>query len=287
MSTITRAGPLRSGRAGSLLRATEPVAPLTGFTSTLSRLHLRVATGAVVLLIASAVIGLFVELNGASAHDGAAPASTRAAVSPASESPLAATTTLRTATPPKPPSTRHSSTAPPPRHAAAPPRRVTTPAPPTVTVPTLRANRLSIPALHVIAHVDMCATGDRTLRPPANVQRTCYWTNGAPVFAATGTTAIVGETDWIGLPPAALGRVDRLDPGDTIVTSGPQAQLTRWRVVSVAYRDKRSGVEPAAFVGRRGARRLYLITGGGRYDTARHAFLDNVYVHAEPVLGGP
>jgi hypothetical protein len=55
-------------------------------------------------------------------------------------------------------------------------------------------------------------------------------------------------------------------------------------VVSVAYRDKNSGVEPAAFVGREGPRQLYLITGGGRYDVARHAFLDNVYVRAVPVL---
>jgi hypothetical protein len=151
-------------------------------------------------------------------------------------------------------------------------------------VPSLRADRLSIPSLHVTARVERCAAGDGTLQPPANGQRTCYWTRGAEVFAVAGTTAIVGETDWIGRPPAALGRVGRLQPGDTILTSGARAQLTSWRVVSVAYRDKNSGVEPAAFVGREGPRQLYLITGGGRYDVARHAFLDNVYVRAVPVL---
>lgn len=134
----------------------------------------------------------------------------------------------------------------------------------------------------MVAPVDPCRVVDRALLPPPDRQRICYWTSGAGLSASSGTTVLAGEPDWLGAPPSAFGRVDALVPGDEVLTADGSGAVTEWRVVRVVLRAKRDGVDPAAFAGTSGPRHLYLVTGGGRYDAGRHAFLDNVYVLAVP-----
>lgn len=139
-----------------------------------------------------------------------------------------------------------------------------------------------IPSQGIVAPIDTCRVVDRALLPPSDVRRTCYWTSGAGLTTTTGTTVLVGQPDWFGYGPAALGGASGLHPGDRLATSGAGRTVTDWRVVWVGERPKADGVDPAAFVGASGPRRLYLITAGGRYDAERRTYLDNVYVLAVP-----
>jgi hypothetical protein len=140
---------------------------------------------------------------------------------------------------------------------------------------------LGIPSQQVVAPIDVCHIVAGGLRPPPDIRRTCYWAGGAAVSARAGTTVIVGQCNWAGRW-GALGRIGSLRPGDSVLTSGAHGQVTEWRVGAVVYRPKSRGILPAAFTGRSGPRRRYLITGGGRYDAQQQAYLDNIYVLATP-----
>jgi hypothetical protein len=156
-----------------------------------------------------------------------------------------------------------------------------TPTPhPMQTAPRLAADSISIPSQHVVAPIDMCTIIAGGLIPPDDVRRTCYWAGGAPLTAAAGTTVITGHNVSIGNGKGAFGNLVRLKAGDAVFTSGATAKVTRWRVVSVTSRPKSAGIDPAAFVGRAGPRRLYLITGGGAFDAAQGSYVDNIYVLA-------
>ena len=153
---------------------------------------------------------------------------------------------------------------------------------PTTTAVNGQPNTVAIPAQGVHASIDGCAVVDRSLLPPADVGRTCQWLGGARLDARSGTTVLVGEAQWAGRGPAAFGRIGELAAGEQIVTYGSGATATRWRIVEVFRRAKFDGIYPGAFVDGGGPRRLYLISAGGRFDGARGAFLDNVYVQAVP-----
>ena len=58
--------------------------------------------------------------------------------------------------------------------------------------------------------------------------------------------------------------------------------MTKWQVMTVTHRPKTTGVDTSVFVGRTGARKLYLITCGGAFDAAEGSYLDNIYVQAVP-----
>jgi hypothetical protein len=160
------------------------------------------------------------------------------------------------------------------------PRPSPSPRPRPSPVPDLAPSSLAIPALDVVAPIDMCAIVDGGLQPPADLSRTCYWAGGARVGAHTGTTVITGQCDVCGSDRAALSRIVRLHAGDTLFTAGTRARVTRWRVTDVIYRPKSSGILPDAFVGRDGPRRLYLVSAGGPYTAGE--YVDNVYVRAVP-----
>jgi hypothetical protein len=175
---------------------------------------------------------------------------------------------------------------PPPFHPGA---RISAPAtspigatPPSGATPAPDADQVAIPSQHVVAPVDVCRIVDGGLEPPADVHRTCIWAGGAAVEAAAGTTVITGHINWVGQGTGALGHIDRLHAGDAVVTTGASGTVNRWRVVSVKHRPKTTGVDTAAFVGRAGARQLYLVTCGGAFDAAEASYVDNIYVLARP-----
>ena len=84
----------------------------------------------------------------------------------------------------------------------------------------------------------------------------------------------------IGTVPALLSTLRR---GMLVYTAGPAAQVTRWRIDRVRHRPKTKGVDTAAFAGRDGPRRLYLISCGGAFDANELSYVDNIYVLATPV----
>jgi hypothetical protein len=57
--------------------------------------------------------------------------------------------------------------------------------------------------------------------------------------------------------------------------------------VAVRHRPKTRGIDPAAFAGRDGPRRLYLISCGGAFDSADLSYVDNIYVLATPLPDAP
>jgi hypothetical protein len=161
------------------------------------------------------------------------------------------------------------------------------PSPSPTHSPRMAAQTLAIPSQHVLASIDVCQIIAGGLEPPANVHRTCYWAGGASVAAAAGTTVLTGHINWVGQGTGAFGNLGRLAPGATVLTSDADRQLTRWRVVAVRHRPKTRGIDPAAFAGRDGPRRLYLISCGGAFDSADLSYVDNIYVLATPLPDAP
>lgn len=167
-------------------------------------------------------------------------------------------------------STPRSSPAPP-----APPARPGT--------PKLAANTVAIPAQHVRAPIiSYCPIIEGGLEPPADVHQVCYWAGGAGIADAVGTTVLTGHINWVGQGTGAFGDLAGLHRGDIIYTSDARRTVTPWRITHVQHRSKTLGVDPDAFVGHSGPRRLYLISCGGAFDPAELSYVDNIYVQAEP-----
>lgn len=167
------------------------------------------------------------------------------------------------------------------------PARTPTPTPsPTATatpLPKLRANTVLIPSQHVRAPIDVCQIVQGGLEPPVNVHRTCSWAGGAAVGAARGTTVLTGHINYAGQGTGAFGTLAGLRAGQLVYTAGADGTVTRWRIVRVRHRPKTKGVDTAAFAGREGPRRLYLISCGGAFDPNELSYVDNIYVLATPV----
>jgi hypothetical protein len=153
---------------------------------------------------------------------------------------------------------------------------------------SLAPDSIAIPRQHVTAPVGICDIVDNALEPPADVHQTCRWAGGAGMLTAPtgigsqGTTAITGHINWVGQGTGTLGRLAELRPGDIVLTSDDTGAVTRWRITSVALRNKSRGVDLDAFAGPSGPRILYLISCGGAFDSAELSYVDNVYVRAIP-----
>ena len=154
---------------------------------------------------------------------------------------------------------------------------------PAPVLPKLAASSVSIPVQHVRAPIiSYCPIIDGGLEPPSDVHQVCYWAGGATVDEADGTTVLTGHINWVGQGTGAFGNLAALHHGETVYTSDAQHAVTAWRIVHVKHRPKTLGVDPAAFVGHSGPRRLYLISCGGAFDSADLSYVDNIYVMAEP-----
>jgi hypothetical protein len=177
-----------------------------------------------------------------------------------------------------------------PRHVAMAPAATSTPTPPPPSppaapaTPKLAANSVAIPGQHVRAPIiDYCPIIDGGLEPPSDVHQVCYWAGGADIGDRAGTTVLTGHINWVGQGTGAFGNLAALHRGDTVYTSDARRTVTAWRIRHVEHRSKALGVDPDAFVGHRGPRRLYLISCGGAFDPAELSYVDNIYVLAEPV----
>jgi hypothetical protein len=164
-----------------------------------------------------------------------------------------------------------------------PPTSTPAPASSTARVPRLHADTVQIPVQHVRAPIDVCQIVQGGLEPPTNVHRTCYWAGGAAVGAAQGTTVLTGHINYAGQGTGAFGNLAGLRAGQLVYTAGADGTVTRWRIARVKHRPKTKGVDTAAFAGRSGPRRLYLISCGGAFDATELSYVDNIYVLATPV----
>jgi hypothetical protein len=163
-------------------------------------------------------------------------------------------------------------------------RAVVSTAPPAPALPRLAADSVEIPVQHVRAPIiDYCPIINGALEPPADVHQVCYWAGGAGIGDRAGTTVLTGHINFAGQGTGAFGELAALHRGQTLYTSDGRRTVTAWRIVRVAHRSKTLGVDPAAFVGQHGPRRLYLISCGGAFDPTELSYVDNIYVQAEPV----
>jgi hypothetical protein len=156
------------------------------------------------------------------------------------------------------------------------------PPPPAPVLPKLAADSVAIPVQHVRAPViDYCPIIEGGLEPPTDVHQVCYWAGGALVGDKAGTTVLAGHINWAGVT-GAFGNLAALRGGEIVYTSDAHDAVTKWRIVRVKHRSKTLGVDPDAFVGHSGPRRLYLISCGGAFDSAEASYVDNIYVLAKP-----
>lgn len=146
----------------------------------------------------------------------------------------------------------------------------------------LPASSIRIPALGITAAIGSAVPDDGVLDPPRDPAEVGRWTGSAPLAAAAGEVTLAGHVNWAGLPAFAFGRLADLHQGDLVYTSDPHGAQTAWRITAVTARAKSSGIDPAAFDGPGGSRRLALITCGGAYDQASASYMENVYVYAIP-----
>jgi hypothetical protein len=150
--------------------------------------------------------------------------------------------------------------------------------------PKLAADSVAIPAQRVVAPiVAYCQIIEGGLEPPADVHEVCYWAGGAGLGEDAGTSVLTGHINWVGQGTGAFGNLGALRSGELVYTSDANRAVTAWRIVRVQHRPKTLGIDPDAFIGDRGARRLYLISCGGAFDAADLSYVDNIYVLAEPV----
>jgi hypothetical protein len=159
---------------------------------------------------------------------------------------------------------------------------VALPPPVTPRPPRLVASSVAIPVQHVRAPIiDYCPIIEGGLEPPTDVHQVCYWAGGAGIDDRAGTSVLTGHINWAGVT-GAFGNLAALRAGELVYTSDAHRAVSRWRIVRVEHRSKTLGIEPAAFVGHSGPRRLYLISCGGAFDAAELSYVDNIYVLARP-----
>jgi hypothetical protein len=143
--------------------------------------------------------------------------------------------------------------------------------------------RVSIPRLEVgIAPTAVgLAPDNHSLDLPDSARTVVWWAYGATPGSTSGTVLLAGHISWAGRP-GVLGRIGTLRLGDQISITRRDGVVVRYAVVGRRKVPKASLADLGLFqVG--GPPRLVLVTCGGRYNTARHSYEDNVVVQARPI----
>jgi hypothetical protein len=113
---------------------------------------------------------------------------------------------------------------------------------------------------------------------------------GAPTLSAAhrplrrGTTLLVGHVNYAGRGNGTLYNLSRVRPRALVYLSDATRRVTRWRVIALRVVPKQQ-LPQWVFAGRRGPRRLVLVTCGGpiRYvPGAGYHYRDNVIAVATP-----
>lgn len=151
-----------------------------------------------------------------------------------------------------------------------------------VTPPSV-PNRVRIPALNIDARVlpvGVDTAGDVAI--PENIQELGWYQYGPAPGAPEGSIVVVGHVDSATQGLGAFFHLATLTAGDTIsVTSADQHQWEYTVVGRETY--PKTTIPLEALFSSTGEPRLTLITCGGRFDTAKRSYLDNIVITARPL----
>lgn len=143
----------------------------------------------------------------------------------------------------------------------------------------LGPHRLAVASLGIDAPLTAQELAGESLVIPGDPRTVGWWSGGAALDAAAGTTLLAGHVDRDGRL-GALHDLYRITPGASVVTTDANGRESRWRVVSLEARPKTDLPEFSAS----GPRRLAIVTCGGAVVRTEHGtgYADNVIVVAEP-----
>jgi hypothetical protein len=118
------------------------------------------------------------------------------------------------------------------------------------------------------------------LAVPADIHKTGWWVDGATPHARTGSVVIAGHVDSATAGAGAFFPLKQARPGEVVRVTSADGRTRSYRVVSVRRMLKAN--LPTEIWSQRGANRLYVVTCGGRFDTATRHYLDNIVLTAVP-----
>lgn len=168
------------------------------------------------------------------------------------------------------------------RRALAPtPRTSALPAPRTLTLARSAPSSIAIPAIGVqsrLLTVGLTANGTLQVPPLYARPSKAAWYDGSPAPGQPGTSVIEGHVDnYQG--PAVFFRLGALRPGDTADVTLTDGTVAVFRVTGVREYPK-TGFPSISVYQDTTYPSLRLITCGGSFDNATHAYLSNVVVYA-------
>ncbi|MFE2352123.1 class F sortase, partial [Kitasatospora cineracea] len=144
--------------------------------------------------------------------------------------------------------------------------------------------RLRIPRIGVdTALGDLQVQDDGHLAAPADPDVAGWWSQG-PAPGGPGTAVIVGHVDSR-TGPAVFAGLSVLRPGDTIEVQAVDGTTSSFTVQALRSYDKQDFPAEQVF-GNTAGPSLRLITCGGSYDRAQHAYDANLVVFAAPPARG-
>lgn len=152
------------------------------------------------------------------------------------------------------------------------------PVPATSPAPVeVHLDRLDVHARVVATGVDAAGGVD----VPADVTTAGWYRYGSAPADATGSTVVVGHVDMSGRR-GVFFRLGEARVGDTVTVLTTSGARQRYRVAEAARVPKLALTALGTFR-HDGPPVLTLVTCGGPFDAARHAYADNVVVVAEPI----
>ncbi|MGI5205894.1 class F sortase [Spirillospora sp. CA-108201] len=143
--------------------------------------------------------------------------------------------------------------------------------------------RVRIPSIKVDAPIRRVATErDGTLGvPPLDRVREVGWWEDGPTPGENGSSVLVGHVDSKS-GPGAFYRLGALRPGRTIEVVREDGTAPAFRIDRIKRVDKDEFPTDSVY-GQGGRPELRLVTCGGRFDSKRGHYVDNVIVYASLV----
>ena len=148
----------------------------------------------------------------------------------------------------------------------------------------IRPERVVVPAAGVDAAVtQVTVSSDGQLGVPDDPRTLGWWAAGPEPGSARGSAVIDGHVDSAARGIGALFRMGKVSPGQQLAVVAREGSEV-FTIDAVRQLTKKSLVSSGALDQGIGGR-LVIITCGGRFDPATHAYRDNVVVFATPVVG--
>ncbi len=122
---------------------------------------------------------------------------------------------------------------------------------------------------------------DGALDIPADPAVLGWWSGSARPGAADGSVVVDGHVDSARAGPGAFFRLRELRPGDAVEVGAGDGRVLPY-VVTARRQYAKSALPAAEVFGPTPSPRLVLITCGGRFDSGRRHYADNVVVYAVP-----